>query len=459
MVQKHLLVFSILITVISLFQCSKKMLPENNESLVISEPILPLSNLNLNVKVSRDELNETLNYLVNNLFNDGFTMEDDYKIHTRISGPVDMQALKNTIITTIPLQLEIIPGGFFGGTKINGTISLQLNTQIEIFQNQFLSKTDLSSYKWVDKPVIKVLGLNIPIEPIANYVIKRYKTNLCETIDESIQSNFNIESARNSISHFFRNPLYISDDQQIQVFANPIELALGPMSMTARELIIPVLFYFESVITQSTDIPTKSNTQFSIRPFFDTTSEFYIQAKLPMGYLEQMLKIQTEQQEFGSGMSQVRVNKINLLGFYKTMVIPMELTGSYRGKMELSFDPVYDKEDKIIKLQHFKLKIVSGPKMKKIIFSLVKGIAEQKLKNEIERQINLTVKDYETNLNQLLSGTEVQKGIFINGQVFQYEIKDLLFYKEKMYFTIHSKLTMNADIKYIDKSKLILDKP
>jgi hypothetical protein len=427
--------------------------------MIITEPLLPTSNLNLIVKVSRNELNETINYLVQELFNEGFTMEDDYRIHTSISGPIDIQALKNTLITTLPLKLEIIPGGFFSGTRIHGNISLQLSTQLDIFQNQFLCKTELNSYKWITKPVIKILGLNIPIEPIANYVIKKYQTSLCESIDESIQSNFNIDSARNSINQFFSNPLYTSEDDKIHVFTNPIELALGPMRMSARELIIPVGFYFESIITDSIPKNKIANTFFSVRPFFDTISEFYIQSKISMSYMEQMIKVQTEHQEFGSGLSKVRVNKINLMGFYKTMVIPMELSGSYNGKMELSFDPVYDKNDKKIKLEKLQLKTISGPKLKKIIFSLINGIAEQKLKKEIEYQLNLTVQDYVTNLTTLLSGTEVKKGIYIHGEVYSYDIKDLLFYKEKMYFTIYSKLNMNAEVKEIDKSKLILEKP
>ncbi len=439
-------------------QCSKKIHPIDTTENMISAPPLPASNLNLTIHVSRTELNATLNYLVNNLFNEGFSIEDGVSIHTSISGYIDMQAVNNQINTTIPLLVDIIPGGIFKRAKVKGIISVQFATNIEIFQDQLLNKTELVDYNWVSKPVINILGLNLPIEPIANFIVKKYKTDICQSIDESIKQNFNLNTVKVAAQKFFTKPLYSTEDSIIHVFASPLELAIGPMSMTLQELQIPVIFYFESVIAESKPQDLFNDPTFSIRPYFDNMSSFYIQSRLPLPYIEQILREQIENQKFGSGMSSITVHRINMSGNDKKLSIMMDVSGGYNGKMELSFDPIYEKEDQKIKLENFKLKTFGGIKLKKILFSIIKGFAENKLRNTVEEQINLNLENYLLNINKMLAGTEIIPGVFMSGKLLDYEIKDIRFYNYRMYFNISSKLIMNAEVRHIDTSRIILKK-
>jgi hypothetical protein len=432
--------------------------PTENPENLANPPLLPASNLNLTVHISRSELNNTLNYLVNTLFNEGFNVDEGYQIHTAVSGLVDMQTLNNQIITTLPLEVEIAPDGFFKNNKVKGIISVQLTTQLEIFQNQLLNKTDLTSYQWITKPKINILGLNIPIEPIANIIIKKYKSSICETIDTSIRKNFDLNAIKKTAQQFFVKPLYSTPDNIIHVYASPLEMALGPMAMTPSDLRIPVIFYFESVIAESKPQDLFNDLSFSIRPFFDTSSTFMVQSRLPLPYIEQILREQIENQKYGSGLTSITVHKMGMTGIQKKLSIQLEVTGAYNGNMELSFDPIYNKDKKKIQLENFKLKTPGGGNIKNIIFSLMKGFAENKLQKIIEEQINANLDDYLTNIQKVLSGTEVSTGIFLNGQLLEYEIKDIRFFNNRMYFNIASKLIMHADVRHIDNSKLIFNK-
>ncbi|MBK6545826.1 MAG: DUF4403 family protein [Saprospiraceae bacterium] len=446
------------LTVLMNFQCSKKMHPTESSEIMNVAPLLPSSNLNLTLKVSRVELNAVINTIVTTSFAEGFTIDEGYKIQTRIFGPVDMQTLNNAILTSIPLQVEITPSGMFSQLKVKGQIEIQLSTSLDIFQDKLLNKTELVAHNWISKPVLNVMGLNIPIELIANRIIKKYKSIICENIDQAIQSNIDLNKIKRSTLSFFEKPLYSTDDGIIHVFASPLEYALGPMSMSANELIIPVMLYFESVISELRPDDLKNDPSFSIRPFFNPKSSFNIQSRIPIPYLEQLVRENVENQTFGSGISKVTVGKISMRGEAKTLQVQMALSGAFNGKMELYFDPVYDKNSKKIDLLNLKLKTIQGPKMEKIIFSLIKGIAENKLKNTIEDQINANLTDYVSNILHMLSGTEILEGVFLDGQLIEYEIKDIRFYNYRMYFTISSSVNMQAQVKKINTGKLILNK-
>jgi hypothetical protein len=438
-------------------QCSKKMnRTDTNESM--SAPALPVSVLNMQLSISKNELNATLNHLVNNLFSDGFTVEDGYKLQSRIAGLIDMQAVNNQIITTIPLQVDIIPGGILKHSKVKGIISVQLTTSVEIFQDRLLNKTELSSYQWINKPVMNMLGINLPIEPIANYLIKKYKSNICQSIDESIQKNFDLSKIRSAAGNFFSKPMYSTEDDIIHVYASPLQFAIGPMSMTPYDLQIPLSLSFESVISETKPQDLYNDPNFAIQPFAEDISHFNIQSRLPLPYIEQLLREQIENQTYGSGISSFTVKKIALHGQDKNLRIQLDLTGGYNGKMDLSFDPVYDKQAQKIELENFKLKTQGGIKLKKIIFSLMKGFAENKLENIVEEQINVNLTSYLNNIHQMLAGRELSPGIFMNGKLLEYDIRDIRFFNERMYFVISSTLNMNAVVRHIDTTKIILKK-
>jgi hypothetical protein len=450
--------FIILIIAITFnIHCTKKMNPVEPTENTLTAPLLPQSNLNINLRVPKAELNNTLNYLVNNAYSDGFTIEDGYKIHTSLSGDIDMQALSNQIITTLPLHVDITPGGYFRNAKVSGIISVQLTTTVEIFQNQLLNKTTLTSHHWIKKPIINILGLNIPIEPVANMIVKKYKTGICQSIDQSIQKNLNLESVKNAAVSYFKNPLYSTEDNIIHVFASPLELALGPMTMTDRDLNIPLIIYFESVIAETKPDDLYNDPSFSIRPFMEDKSTFYIQSRVPLPYIEQILREQIENQQFGSGISRITVHKVAMSGLNKSLSIHLDVSGAYNGKMEMSFDPVFDKDDQEIKLENFNLK-TSGVKAKNIIFKLVKGFAENKLRKTVEDQINTNLKDYLTHIEKMLVGNEITNGVFLSGKLLDYQIRDIRFYNYRMYFNIVSTLNMNAEVKQINTSKLIFKK-
>lgn len=446
--------FLVIILLVFQYRCTKKLHPEQTD-LIITPPTLMTSNLNLPVKISRYELNRVINKVVTNSFNDGFTFEEDYKIQTRISGPLDIQTINNALLYSIPLQIEISPKGFLSKLKAKAEIEIQLSTSIDIFQDQLLNKTELVSHRWINKPILNIVGISLPIEQISNFLLKKYKSVICTAIDETIQKNVKLDKIKNSVRKYFNKALYSTEDSIIHIFASPQEIALGPMSMTATELVIPCMIYFESVVAETRPVELENEISFSIRPFFDNNSTFDIQSRIPLPYIEQMVRESIENQQFGSGISQLTVKKIHMEGANQTMIIHLELAGAYKGKMDLFFDPVYQLESKSIVLEHLKLKPVSGLKMDKIIFSLVKGIAQNKLKQAIEEQINLSLIDYVNQVQQMIHNTEVIPGLFLEGDLTHYEIKDIKFVNFRMYFNIHSILKIGANIKTIDDQLLI----
>jgi len=78
---------------------------------------------------------------------------------------------------------EIHPEG-----KGSGSINLHLRVGFDISQNMRLkAKTDLVAHEWIEKPVLEIGALNIPIETLVNLVLKHHESIITAKIDQSIR--------------------------------------------------------------------------------------------------------------------------------------------------------------------------------------------------------------------------------------------------------------------------------
>jgi len=450
--------FYVFILIILCIGCGKKTHEMMTTEEALPKPVLTSSNFNINVTISRMEINDVLNEMIRNTFQDGFTYEDGYKISTKPNGPIDLQAIQQQLIIQLPIAIELIPSGIFNKFHATGGLKLQLVSQFEIFEQNLLVKTEIKQYQWTNKPVVQVLGLKIPIEGIANYILKKYKQTICNSIDESIMRNIRLDQLSKNLKNEFQQPVYSSDDHLIHVYANPTELAVGPMQMNGDQLQIPVIFYFESVLSDSMPGDFQGACSFSVRPHSEMQSNLNIQSRIPISYIEQRIRQQVEQQSFGSGVSKVKVNRIQLSAFGKYMTLELNTEGSFKGDLVMRFKPQFDDQDRKLILEEFSLKAKKGVSLNKILFSLFKGIAESRIKNSIEDQLNLTLKEFELNAHKMLDHYEWVNGIVVAGSLLNYSLKNIQFYDERLYFNLEAHLNLEANIQKINRDKLVFYK-
>ncbi|MBP8725286.1 MAG: DUF4403 family protein [Saprospiraceae bacterium] len=452
----HQRVFLAMLLLSSAFSCSRKTSSALEPLPLTSPPAMQSSQLNVRIHISRTLLDGTINHLIHKQFGEGLQFEDGIRIDTRLDGPVSIQASGQELLLQLPLHLDIIPGGIFSSFKMNGGLSLQLKSKYAVLENQLHFKTELTHHQWTKKPVVQILGLSLPIEGLANFVIRRYRQSLCTSMDASVMENLRLHEMGQSLAKYFNQPLYRSFDDQLNVYANPLEFALGPLRMSPTSLEIPVTAFFETVLSDSLPEGFGSTIQFSVRPFAEENSELYLQSRIPLPLIERLLNEQISGQTYGSGMSRVGISSLKAGGVANRMYVLAETTGAFDGDLQLSFVPVYDFSNREIRLSDFQLRALQGKRINKILFGIFKGVAETRIRKTIEDQINATIRDYESNIHKLLDHTEVIPGIEVYGSLKQYSLSNILFYQDRLYCDLHSTLKMDAEVKAIDTSKLII---
>lgn len=451
-------ILTVITGILLLTQCNKKMSPTEIENKLSTEYTrIPISSLMIPISIGSIELNRVVNEIVKYSIGEGITLDGGYKCKAFMSNDLNLQAIGNELKLTLPIDLEISPTGNFSNIKAIGELELQISSKFDIFQNQFLSKSEITNYKWNKKPVLKVLGVPIPIEGIANQIVKKYKLELQKSIDDYIHSSVDLNKIKSKLYTYFIDPFYSTEDNIIHLYSSPSEIALGPFKIQNDSLIIPILFYLENVIAEQRPIELENNLAFSIRPYVEEGSSFSIQSRVPMNYLSLLIKEGIENQEYGSGISKIKINKIDLSGQGEQVIVNLKTSGAFNGILEMRFIPQYDPATKMISLSELTLKSIEGKRFEKTILALLKNIAESKIKKMLQTQLNDLLQENVRSITDMLNQHEIMPGMIINGQLLDYSINHFQIANERMFFNI--KYALNAGLKiYSIDTKNILQK-
>ena len=169
------------------------------------------------------------------------------------------------------------------------------------------------------------------------------------------------------------------------------------------------------------------------------------------------MKESVENQEFGNGITKIKINKIDLSGAGEQVIVNLKTSGAYSGTLEMRFIPQYDPSTKLLTLSELTLKSVEGKRFEKTILALLKNIAESKIKKILEIQLNDLLQENVRSITDMLNQHEIIPGIIISGQLLDYSINHFQIANERMFFNI--KYSLNAALKiYSIDTKNILQK-
>ncbi|MEO6190366.1 MAG: DUF4403 family protein, partial [Saprospiraceae bacterium] len=386
---------------------------------------------------------------------DGFSIEESYKLNAHIDAQILTKANEQTLNFLIPLAIEIYPKSNWNQVKANGRIEIELELTFDIFQNQFLTKSNVKSYHWLENPKLSVLGIRLPVEGIANKFLDKYKSELCMSIDQYFTSIIDLNKVKIALRKSFDSPFYTTEDGIIKVYSSPSEVALGPMTVEQDKIVFPAIIFLENVIANEKPTELYNDLSFSFRPRVEDFTKFAIQARIPMNYLELIVKENFENQSFGNGLTKLKITKISLSGEDHSVLVNLHSTGAYNGVIQVKFEPIFNQSKSEIQLEKFQMKAIEGKSMDKALFSLVKGIAENKVKKELENGLNNILKEYRLTLLPYLENKEIYPGVILSGGLQEWEIRDFNFVNQLMTFNVNTKLKAKLDIYKLD-SKLLL---
>src|ERR1035437_2175336 len=175
--------------------CKTMQIEKPKESYLPSNLSPALSELPLQVELDVKKLEASINKKMNGLIFDGSNLSNkDLSVKVWKVQNFTFTINNNVIEYRVPLKVwtrfawQVEKFGYAVGDhyEATGSIALTYKTTISLDKNwKLVAKTASSGYEWIEAPKLNVVGVTVPVTPIASLALSRCDQLISTQIDRS----------------------------------------------------------------------------------------------------------------------------------------------------------------------------------------------------------------------------------------------------------------------------------
>lgn len=320
---------------------AKIKLPAMNASQTVSEVLLP-------IRMDSISMVRQINRLIPPvLYEDTSIVDDKLTIRAEKIDSIDIRIEPNKLLYDVPLKIFIEREIGFIRIKADGALKLFFSTEYHIQSNWSVeSTTTLIKHEWIEIPRVRLGAVRIPIEMIANKIVKRTEDLLCTSLDDQIQQGFKLRDYVDQAWRKIQQPIQITDTPVVSwLLLRPERIMMIPLHSTQGEIRSALIFQSKTdmVFGPKPEIPYAG-----ILPTFEQIqnlgkdSLIELSINFPLKRAEVLLTDYFKGQAFRDGEKVMYIDSIGLSGRGNKLAVNAYVSGTYPAKLELEGLPVYN---------------------------------------------------------------------------------------------------------------------
>jgi len=311
-------------------------------------------------------------------------------------GEAELKPENKSVHIYLPLKIQLKrPAGLFT-VEGTGAINLHLVVDFNIDAKMRLSsKTELVSHDWLEKPVLEIGALNIPVETLVNMVLNHHESIITAKIDAALKKVSDLNSLLQQGLKVARKGI---DSQDLK--GNRLEFVLHELSLVEPKhedyrvvvhgLLTPTIGINPSTALRQEDIAFKWINESVLQD--DSTMQMDIE--LPYDLLKTELVSALQGMEVGGKPFDVRT--IDIMGGERLM-IQLEIDEPIKAQVFVQGKPIYNEIEGQLFIQDLDVKVNPANFIYKLTAPLVNRFIEGKMADffplEINNKLGKVVKD------------------------------------------------------------------
>jgi len=313
--------------------------------------------------------------------------------------------------------------------EATGAIALNFKTAFEIRNDWTVeTRTDIEGYEWLEKPKMRVVGVNLPIGFIADMILKNSKGKLTKSIDKLTKDNLDLRTMIESAWKRFFDPVLVAPEYNTWLTLNPESIGMTPLTTINNQLVSTIVV--ESMPTVKIgDRPEVASSRPlpPLRYVDKAQDDFVIHLKADVSFREAERIAQTSLvgQTFTQGKRAVKIEDVKLYGQGNNLVVTTKLSGSYEGNVYLIGKPVYNAKTNKIDLDNLDFSLETKSFLVKSGAWILKSTLRKKLQENLDFLLDYNLKGIQEQLQQQLTHFTLTPGAYLNGQLQQLNIENV----------------------------------
>lgn len=390
-----------------------------------------LSNVNIPVKVSLKELENSINAQMEGVIYEDKDIKDGDNMMVRaekkesIKLSIDSQMIKYTV----PLGLWIKYDVGFSMVEAQGDIALDFKTAFTITEDwEVETLTEIDGYNWLKKPKLKMGVINLPIGSIADLILSRSREQITQSIDGMVAENFKLRELVEDAWKKMFEPFLVSEEYNSWLIVNPKSIAMTELQLASDTISSTIVVASQPEVKLSVKAPEKSTIE-SLPPFKyskEAAEDFEIHLRTDVTYeeAERLAKAQLLGETFEQGGRSVTIEDIELYGQGEKLVVNAQLSGSYNGSVFLTGKPVYNRKKNAIDIKELKFTLETKNFLLKSAGWLLKSTIRKKIQENMDFLLDYNLTEMKGLFQEQLKEYKVTDGVIIKGYLDELSIEN-----------------------------------
>lgn len=378
------------------------------------------------VDIDLKDLELSLNqYFAESIYEDNsFEDGDKMKVKAKKDGEIKLSVQGMSVSYQIPLSLWLQYDLGLGKVEATGRLDLNFKTDFKIESDwRLTTRTTLQAHEWKEKPRLRMGGVSIPVQSIANLIISRSETTIANNIDEAVAANFKMEEYVADAWRLMFAPYEVSEDYKTWLMVNPTDVGMTPLQVVDGRMQATIIvqsapalrFGNEPQVPRSPVLPPFSYRY--LNPEADRGFQIFLDATLPYEEAEILTRQSLRGERFEQGSRYVIVEDIELYGQGNNLVVNLQLSGSYNGSIYLTGQPVFNARRNRIEIDDLEYTLDTKNFLLRSAAWLAKGTLKTKLQENMDYLLDYNLRDAQEQMQNQLNGYEIGPGVTLKGKL------------------------------------------
>ena len=390
-----------------------------------AESVLPLG-IEIDVKSLESSLNKELQGL---LFEGKQLNNQDLSVKVWKARNFTFTIKNNVIEYTVPLRLwsqfrwTYEKFGLKVGDEYeaSGSIALKFSTSVDIDRNwKLVSRTTANGYEWIETPRINVLGVTVPVTPIANYALQESRKLLTSEIDKALAGMVDLKQYAGLAWSELQKPVLLDQSNQLWLKITPQEVLLSPFESRGQKLNLTL--WLKAAIESYMGAQPAATTPVTLPAFKTATSRtgdfnLNIAADATFAKISELARGQLLNKTFQEGKNSITITDLQLYGRNGKAVFQADVIGSVKGRIYFTGDMVYNAEKMTVEVINPDFDLNTRNALLKSANWLLHGIIIKKITPYLSYPVKPELDNAINEANKMLANYKVFDGINLQGKL------------------------------------------
>jgi hypothetical protein len=410
--------------------CKTLQIEKPKESYLPSNLAPAVSEIPLQVELDVKKLETAINKKMNGLIFEGTNISDkDLAVKVWKAQNFTFTIKNNVIEYRVPLKLwtrfawKVEKFGYSVGDnyEANGSIALTYKTTISIDKNwKLVSKTTGSGYEWIETPKLNVVGVSVPVTPIASLALSQCDKLISAQIDKTLAETIDLKKYVTQAWSESQKPRQVSADNNVWLRITPKDIYVSPFTTTNDKLNLAVALYaqIESFMGAQPTI----NTPIALPPFKYVNRpaqqfNLNIGADVTFDKIAEMAKKQLLGKTFTQGSKTITITDLSLFGSGGKAVFVADVIGSLKGRIYFTGNMTYNPAKTAVEITEPEFDVKTSNALVKTAGWLLHGMILKQLTPYLTYPVKDDLENMKVDVNKMLGNYNIMDGVSMQGKL------------------------------------------